>query len=437
MGDISEKNRKWLLEELPGLEAKGILTPDERTRISAYYEGLEIKPSHWLTHTLSALGALLVGGGIILLFAHNWEHLGRPIRTVLAVTPLAVASIFSWWVLGRSTAYRESAGIFHSLAIGAAIALVGQTYHIPSNAPAFFLSWSLLMGPLIFVLSSHGALLIFLGLATSWCAAAQNESGYAIGFWALLAPACYRVFTLLKTVPSAPGTLVSVWGFLISLMIGLGFVMERTIPGMWIIVFSGLLSFIGLLGLRLLPKEQGWSNPLATVGVLGVSTLAYILSWHDVWRNIGWTYQRELWGYQSWGIWTDSLMALLFLTGWGWLTVKSFKAQFSLSLILSIFPIISVLGFTFSIQFVDGEYASGILFNFFMLLMGAAYLIDGCRNIRLRYVNYGMVLLSLLILTRFFDSDFGFFARGIAFIFIGAGFLAANLIVSRRRKSVP
>ncbi len=61
-------------------------------------------------------------------------------------------------------------------------------------------------------------------------------------------------------------------------------------------------------------------------------------------------------------------------------------------------------------------------------------IVSGCKRLRLRELNGGMFLLSVLIVTRFFDSEFGFLARGIAFIVLGIGFLAANLVIARRKR---
>jgi hypothetical protein len=68
-----------------------------------------------------------------------------------------------------------------------------------------------------------------------------------------------------------------------------------------------------------------------------------------------------------------------------------------------------------------------------MLALGLAYLVQGCRDSRLRQVNYGMAILSLLLITRFFDSDFGFLARGLAFIIMGICFLSTNLVMARKK----
>ena len=45
-----------------------------------------------------------------------------------------------------------------------------------------------------------------------------------------------------------------------------------------------------------------------------------------------------------------------------------------------------------------------------------------------------MLLLTALIVMRFFDTDVGFLIRGLAFIAAGVGFLVVNIILLKRRK---
>ena len=44
-------------------------------------------------------------------------------------------------------------------------------------------------------------------------------------------------------------------------------------------------------------------------------------------------------------------------------------------------------------------------------------------------------ILALLFTVRFFDSDMSILFRGIAFILIGAGFLGANIWISRAART--
>ena len=77
------------------------------------------------------------------------------------------------------------------------------------------------------------------------------------------------------------------------------------------------------------------------------------------------------------------------------------------------------------------------LFNFYVFATGVALLVMGVRRHQLGTVNGGMLILSALVLCRFFDSDLGFVLRGVVFIALGAGFLIANFLLLRRKPAAP
>ena len=431
MGKTPKNHRQWLLQELPILEADGILTPESRKQLEDRYSEQVATRSHWASITFAILGALLIGGGIILLIGHNWEDLSRSTRAALSISLLIIGAILSALAIRRgSTGICESAGIFHSLAVGGCIALIGQTYHLPSNTPAFLLTWALLIMPLIFILPSTGTYLFYIALICSWSIVAQDEYGQAAGFWLLLIPAIIYVRQRVRN-RGQHGRL-SLWGLMLMLSIALGIVLERTIPGIWILIYASFLSLSGLIGLRLFPSESGWRNPLLTVGLAGITVLAYILTWRDVWSAIGWSHTRASRGYQEWGIWIDTALTIAITTAWAFAAIQSLRRISLPTITLCSFPLFAGAGFLIAV-YSDNGWITALLFNAYMLALGLSYLVQGCRNTQLRLINYGMVVLGLLVVTRFFDSDFGFLARGIAFITMGSCFLATNLIIARKK----
>lgn len=436
MRKVSERHRQWLIKELPVLENAGVISPEKTGDIKSYYDTNTQSGINWAIIVFSVLGSLLIGSGIILLFAHNWDELTRPTRTVLSFCPLLIGSILSFVALRRNSgvALRESAGIFHSLAVGSSIALIGQTYHLPSDTPAFLLTWSLLILPLVFLLRSTGSLLIYLALICGWSGVAQDTYGQAAGFWLLLAPAIVRLVQLLRINRHAPETLISFAGFLFALFISTGIVLERTVPGLWIVAYSAMLSATGLLGLYLYGDREGWNNIPKTFGVIGVIVLAYLFTWTDMWRDIGWHHVRYDWYYRPWGQWLDGGITLSLLAGWMLFSIKAFRRNSIETVTLSVFPVIATICFVIGSFAKEPDQLNALVFNAFMLFLGIMYIVMGCRNLKLRQLNGGMAILSLLLVTRFFDAGFGYLARGIVFIILGTSFLTVNLVMVRRKK---
>lgn len=430
------RHLQWLQKELTVLESEGVVSPETARGIQSYYSEQTASGLHWAVIAFAVLGSLLIGGGIILLFAHNWDDLSRPARAVLSLCPIMIGALLSIVALAKDggVALRESAGIFHSLAIGASIALIGQTYHIPSNLPGFFLSWTLLALPLAFLLRSTGAGLIYLALACGWSGVAQEQAGQAAGFWLLILPGIGRLVYLIRRNPNAPESLLNLWGILLTLCISTGITFERTVPGLWIIAYAALLSGAGLLGIHLYGTRTGWNNPAKVFGLTGITILAYIFTFEDAWYDIGWAHMRSGWRYRAWGPWMDVALTLSFLAFWATTAVKAFRKDSLETITLSAFPLIALLCFLTGSGGSEMDRVNALIFNGFMLFLGLMYLIMGCRNTRLRQLNGGMAILSLLLITRFFDAEFGYLARGMTFIILGVCFLSANLIIARRKK---
>lgn len=436
MRKISDKHRQWLLSELPLLESAGVLTPETADGIRAYYESNTRSGLHWAVIAFAVLGALLIGSGIILLFAHNWDAFSRPARAVLSFCPVTLGAALSVTALMRNggVAWREAAGLFHALSVGASIALIGQTYHLPSDVPSFLLTWSLLALPLMFVLRAVGPCLLYLGLVCGWSGVAQETYGQAAAFWLLILPAAAFVANLVRTGREAPATAVGFAGLLLAVCVGTGIVFERTVPGLWIVAYSALLSGMGLLGLWLYGDRAGWSNIPKAFGILGTIVLAYIFTWSDVWRDIGWAHLRHDWQYRTWGIWLDGGITLTFLAGWILAALKAFRRDSAEAATLAVFPIVATACFANSSLAERTDTVNALAFNVFLFGLGVMHIALGCRNNRLRQLNLGMTTVSLLLVTRFFDSDFAYWVRGVVFIALGITFLTVNLVIARRKK---
>ena len=244
MRNVSESHRLWLMGELPALEQAGVLPPETSDRLRAYYAANARGGLHWAVVAFAVLGALLIGSGIILLFAHNWDTFTRPMRTVLSACPLALGAALSAAALLRNggTAWREGAGLFHALAVGASIALIGQTYHLHSDLPGFLLTWALLVLPMPFLLRATGPCLLYLALVCGWSAAAQDRYGQAAAFWPLLLPALAWQARLFLADGNSAQANVAFAGLFTALCVGMGLALERTVPGLWVIAYAALLS---------------------------------------------------------------------------------------------------------------------------------------------------------------------------------------------------
>jgi uncharacterized membrane protein len=107
---MSRRSIRWLNDELSGLVNDGVLDEEAAERLRERYPAPSSLSGSRLAIVICAVfGALLIGSGVILLLAHNWEHLGRPMRTVIAILPLLISQVLAGWALVRRIGRRDGA----------------------------------------------------------------------------------------------------------------------------------------------------------------------------------------------------------------------------------------------------------------------------------------------------------------------------------------
>jgi uncharacterized membrane protein len=153
--------RKRLAEDLPRWRDAGWVTAEGATAILASLEG---RPSTFgLAAIVGVLGALLLGAGVIAFVASGWELLPRIVRFGLLVAAMAVAYGAAALLAARELrVFSEAALLVAGLVFAAAIALVGQTYHLSGEFSDAVLLWE--VGIVGAALLTGSATLTVLGL---------------------------------------------------------------------------------------------------------------------------------------------------------------------------------------------------------------------------------------------------------------------------------
>ena len=75
------------------------------------------------------------------------------------------------------------------------------------------------------------------------------------------------------------------------------------------------------------------------------------------------------------------------------------------------------------------------LINLTALALGIIYLQKGFKEDHLGIVNFGLLIITILITCRFFDTDLSFILRGLLFVGLGAGFFLTNYYLLKKRKA--
>jgi len=433
------KHIVWLNEQLPGLVSDGTLTSEAAQRLRQRYGEAEGGRGLQAATLFGVLGAVLVGGGIILLIAHNWDDFSRAWRAAFSFAPLVLAQAlagFALWRWPHSVAWREGAGAFLTLAIGASIALVAQTYNISGDLGDFLLTWSLLALPIAYVTrATLPALLYLLGI-TAWAGAQWTSNAEALGYWGLLVLILPWWRLEAKDNPYRPPPIIFAWIFALVLPFGVTASLRDAldVQGTWMPLTSALAGALFLAGRRFWGEGiSRMQKPLQTLGALALVALALVFSFDETWRA-----QMSDWRNGA-GAFKDAVslhafafaIVALWLLLWLALWIDSFRSRDWARTFLGALPLFVALGVALT-RF-EHPFAAMLLLNAYLFALGVGTLVAGLGAQSLGMVNGGMLILAAVILSRFFDADLGFIARGVAFIALGVGFLAVNLVMMRGR----
>ncbi|MEL6676135.1 MAG: DUF2157 domain-containing protein [Bacteroidota bacterium] len=433
------KHYRWMLEKLPSWVDQQLIDQGAADRLKVHAEphvqGSGPNPAFLLT---GILGALLIGSGIISLFAYNWDSFSRMTRALLSVLPVLLGvAAYSYAFLKKadSPAWMESTSGFLMLMLAASISLVAQTYNIPGSLQGFLFTWMLLSIPLLWLSQSTLTALIYLTGITVWTADAGVREGMHFWYWAWLLPLVPHLWFSFRTPSEKTRRNILGWATGISLfsvsfpLFDLG---PDIIPTMTFGAIMGLLYVAGrvIFGEATYP----WTRPWQTLAIGGIYVMSMLLAfeWYGLnlengTVNFGGSNLPEWVIPASWTVIGSLIAATIGLGLWfrkkgGWLNF--FPAAF---------PLVVALGVVM-LETTRDETLSLILMNLYLMAYGIFYLREGIRQERLGLVNMGMFFLSSLLVGRFFDEDISFLVKGLAFLLIGGGFLGVNYYLYKKKQ---
>ena len=141
---------------------QGIITAEQAAAILENYpvEDAGSASRGRLVSILGTLGAVLIGLGVILFFAANWQELSKEVKLALMLVAVPAAYGAGYWARYRRQYLRAGTAVLLLAAVlyGAAIHLVAQAYHVPVNHPNLVLLWFLGVIPLAYVTRSQSVL---------------------------------------------------------------------------------------------------------------------------------------------------------------------------------------------------------------------------------------------------------------------------------------
>ena len=432
-----------LLKDLQELVSANILTRDKADQIEQYYRDKKERPDARFNIVLGLLGALLVGSGIVLLVAHNWDEMPRTLQTVFAFVPLAIGQALCLFTLLKkrdNVAWREGSAVILFFAVASCMALVSQVYHITGTLEGFILTWLLLTVPLVYIMRSSLVSLLVIACAT-WYAMLIGYSGifsttrtqfpYAyVGFLAATLPHYYQYF---KSNRNSNFFHLHNWFLVFSITLALGAFADKS-DDLYEWMFIGYCTLFGIYyisGQSIYFRENRFFlNPFIIAGILGLIIIFLIWSYEGIWDGLqGSTtsYFKDM--FRSGFFYISSVLLLIHI----YLSLKLSKGE---NITFDPMRVTAYVLMACVLLFARAPLIGLLIINVWILVIAIFFIRRGAVRDHLGILNFGLLIIASLALLRFFDDSIGFIWRGLFFLATGIGFFLANYLLLKKRKSV-
>lgn len=421
-----------IIKELQHLIENDVISVEVADKIELYYQSKSPEKGNKLLTIFGVLGSLLVGLGIILVLAHNWDDFSKLLKTILAFIPLIIGQIIVGYSLLRkkSKTWLEASGVFLFFALGSCISLISQIYNIPGSLHSFLLSWVLLCIPLIYLLKSRTILLLSLLFSTIYtCDLGYSFSGIRKTPWMYLIMIGLFLPSYINQIlhdKAKNSTAILNWLFPLSFIITLGTFISSSNYQFTVFIYTFLYGLLYNIGkLSVFEKIRLAKNGFTIIGSLGIIITMFIASFESFWVNDFDIYelgQKEI---------IIGLLLVFFSLIIAYKNTLFAKTKF----ITNIYQFTSLLVIVvYLVQFIDNTLSYGLL-NISILVLGVANIKRGVDNLNFTLLNYGLLIISGLTITRFLDTNLSFVVRGILFIIVGLSFFISNYILLKKSKN--
>lgn len=411
-GIIDADQKKRILSQYGELEAPvgSVVKPGPaatRQRYAATTRGEKAEPANEkavpakLIATVSVLGSILIGVGILLFVGSNWSHIPNAGRLAIIFSALLGAYGTGFYLRHERETYpRVGAALIllGSLVFGAGIFLIAQMYHISVHYPNGPLLWGLSVLPLAYLLGLKPLLSLAIIDLLVWLGMEASFSEYAL----------FNSFTVFLALFLMAG--IALWS-------------------------------LGLMH-RGFPALQHLSGPYLGLGLFLSLLTGYILTFEFMQWHVGAPALRSFYI----GLSVLFLFSLAFFILKGekdgtWIPEVVFLG--ALFLLVLLFTVTSPAVEDPSGRGYAYDYARGRSYNAMRLGFNLLYALQiigvivlGYFRRNRAYINLGLVFFTLEVIARYFDMFWKLLPRSLFFIGGGLLLMLGGMALEKKRRKV-
>jgi len=425
---------RWLATQLEEWVVQGLLSREQALAIRRHYpEPKAALP--WGMIIFTGIGAVVIGLGVILLFAYNWAAMPKAVKLAVVVGALAAAhtaGIVLFCGAGWRRAVGDTLGLLGTMLFGAGICLVAQIYHIDEHYPNAFLVWCLGALALAWVMPSVMQGMLAAVLAAIWVCCEAADFQHALTW----APPL--IMLALGTLAWRLRSRVLLFFTLGSLMVAAAAI-THTLDCYVLLLLLTIAA--GCIAVSVLAPARGWFVESVPVwGFIGWGVFlvcAYILSFEgvcqDIFRRSAYTATLACTLYT----WIPFMLTLGLwgLVAWVHTARARPRAPDEHALELVLVPVaVIACQYVMLRSNMPPMMAAGV-FNLVLLALALAWMVRGCRYALLHRTIMGSAILAALVAGRYFDLFESMALRGLAFVLVGGVLCAEGILFMRARRN--
>lgn len=430
----SNKYLAWLEDQLTLWIEEGLVSEEQAQAIRKKYS-VEGEESLNLTYILlGSLATLLVGSGIVLIFAYQWDRLSVFAKGGLSLLPSVLGLVFFCYVFlnrRKELVWRESASGFLMLMIAASLALGAQTFEVLAEPQEFWFVWLILSAPLMFLMnSSFSALLFALGIIAGTL---ESQGGFAAYFALLFLALGAHFFINLraKAHPNRLNLLAWVLVFVFSVVWVAN--MQALAGTLNFLGYTACLGLLYILGHSQLLSKSRQIYPWQLYAILNSFFLLIFLSVDSNLEAIQISMIQEAIRESA----PELIIWVLLVASWLFFGFRYLWRSTSASLLDYFFMIFPILFFAHLQLHGASKLWSVISGSLIGLLGGAIYLRKGIEEESFFFINVGMLIMLIILCIRFFNTDWSNLWKGLIFVLLGLVFLGLNIYLARKEARNP
>ena len=167
--------RQRLETDLARWESDGVVTPAAASAIRAALPPLA--PGVTIAVVIAIVGSLLIAAAFLAFVAAHWTELARLLRFAMLLAGILVAhGLGAWFGRDGRPVLADLSAAVGAIIFGAAIALIGQMYHLGGDFAGGMLLWAIGALASAALTGSRGALVVALCAACIWTCARSLET---------------------------------------------------------------------------------------------------------------------------------------------------------------------------------------------------------------------------------------------------------------------